>query len=818
MKMAQLLTTDPLPITSPPRWLQLAVWIIGLGYPLLMGIWMMLVPAAGLVGLGLLGLTGAVCCWLVWRRGVTLLTTPLDSGILALVAAAGLSAVLSIDPSRSWRLVWLWIAVALVFYLAVIAFRSGWSPRLFSAGLYVMTAVLLLSAYFQLFLYLQPWYRAMGWARPFPPEILRVWGVSDSPNILAALINVPLMLIVGQGDHSKPLLWLWLALALPVLVLTGSRGGWLAAVTGLLILKLDGLRLRLGGRELSRQIWLRFAAIAAVAVLSLLALTAWLRPQSLPLDSDYLSKAASRVVLWPVALAAWGQRPWPGTGPNTYLTDYLQSFPVPPDRLYASPHNLVLAVLGQMGLVGLAALLYCLILFCRWLRREWWAGRWSRQSAALTAALTCLFIQSQLDAFELRPQPMILGAILLAALLAGTSQLGENAPPPSLSLAGLARPHSLVWLALFLALMVTGFRGWQVGQHYTAGAAAVEAHNWPAATNHFRAAQSLLPYPDTSLLWGQGFTLGVQAAGDVNQLQPAVTAYEQVIRAEPGWALNHANLAALYWQQGQAAEAIATMKQAADLAPEVPFYHLNLGLWYESLGETESAQAAYEDLYQLEATWREAPFWQTTPTRQRATAVPLPPADQPDDATRLVQAGRAALAQGQLNQAADLFHQALAVDPDQPGGHFGLGVIYFQSGRADLAADAWQRAAVLDRVSQSLSLDETPFQQSIALWQSLLPDARPGETQTILAKLTRPSVFGYGRPAGNYLFMAFVRLPMAAEIQPQLRCLPVSADLAWHLNQLRVWYVGQGEREKAQTMEAILRGDEDGLASCGAWL
>ncbi|MEW5987028.1 MAG: O-antigen ligase family protein [Chloroflexota bacterium] len=812
-------------MTGPPRWLQWAVWIIGLGYPLLMGIWMLLLPAAGLVGLSLLGVAGAAGFWLVWRRGVNRLLTPLDRGILTLVVAAGLAAVFSIDPSRSWRIVWLWLAGALVFYLAVVVFRCGWSPRLFSAALYVLVAVLLISAYIQLFLYLRPWYQTMGWTRPLPPEMLRVWGFSDNPNILASLISAPLLLGINQvvhGDRANYLLWLWLALALPIFILTGSRGGWLGAAAGLLTLRLGSLSLHFRDKALSRRVWWRFGATATVTIVSLLALTAWLRPQSFWLNRAQLAQAFDRVILWPVALTAWRQHPWLGAGPNTYLTYYLQEVAVPPAPPNASPHNVVLSVLGQMGLVGLAAFLYGLALWWRWLRREWRNGRWSNGRVGLTAALTSLGVHSLFDAFELRPQPMILGAVLLAALVGGKKQVaggrwqvasGNSYLPPATRYL-----LPVTWLFLYVVVMVGGVWGWQVDQRYADGLAAVEASDWSAAVDHFAAAQTLSPYPDTALLLGQSFALGIEATADTSQLQPAVAAYEQVIRAESGWSLNHANLAALYWQQGRAAEAIATMQQAITLSPAVPFYYLNLGLWYEAQGVTEAAQTAYAELYRLETTWRESPFWRGTTARRAAATIPLTPANQPDEATRLVAEGRAALALGQRVLAADLFHQSLAIDPDQPGGHLGLGVIYFQSGRSDLAADAWQRATALDRASHLLTLDGTPYQQSIALWQSLLPEADPAETQSILARLTRPSVTGYGRPAGNYLFMAFVRLPMAAEILPQLRCLPVSADLAWHLNQLQTWYTGQGETENAQAIEAILQGDEDGLTSCGVQL
>jgi tetratricopeptide (TPR) repeat protein len=75
--------------------------------------------------------------------------------------------------------------------------------------------------------------------------------------------------------------------------------------------------------------------------------------------------------------------------------------------------------------------------------------------------------------------------------------------------------------------------------------------------------------------------------------------YEKLVIPEPNYAIVWANLGALYQQVGELDKAVSAMSRAAALAPESWQIAVNLGNYEMAVGDTLSAQAAYDQAIRI---------------------------------------------------------------------------------------------------------------------------------------------------------------------------------------------------------------------------
>ncbi len=116
--------------------------------------------------------------------------------------------------------------------------------------------------------------------------------------------------------------------------------------------------------------------------------------------------------------------------------------------------------------------------------------------------------------------------------------------------------------------------------------------------------------------------------GDPEMLDIAITSLETTIHYEPSWALNHANLAALYIKNKQMEKAIQSAQNAVELAPGAALYSLNSGSILEQSGQSEKAQSSYLNALNLNPDWAAASFWEETDLRSETLSNWL--AEQPE--------------------------------------------------------------------------------------------------------------------------------------------------------------------------------------------
>jgi O-antigen ligase len=176
---------------------------------------------------------------------------------------------------------------------------------------------------------------------PNPPDEFEGTLLKDPlgyANALAALAAIGISataVLVLERRRRLPALGL-LALLVTTLALTGSRGGWLAAVVGTVV----GLAL-----GMNRQ---RLAAVAGVVAALGLALVLTLPAGSLA--DDTARYAGDRSWYWHVAWQETAEAPIVGHGAGTFERAWLEEQPIPVFVLDA--HSLYLETLAELGLVG----------------------------------------------------------------------------------------------------------------------------------------------------------------------------------------------------------------------------------------------------------------------------------------------------------------------------------------------------------------------------------------------------------------------------------------------------------------------------------
>lgn len=141
----------------------------------------------------------------------------------------------------------------------------------------------------------------------------RIWSPTALANLMAALL-MPALALRRLG---------WSIYALAVVLVVGSRGGWLNVVAGLFALAI--LQNSIG--EFIKRLW----PVGFIA---------------LPIMAVQVLRPFERVSMWETAIAMFKTAPVLGMGPGTFGLYH---------PLYPDAHNLVLNIAAEMGLLGVMA-------------------------------------------------------------------------------------------------------------------------------------------------------------------------------------------------------------------------------------------------------------------------------------------------------------------------------------------------------------------------------------------------------------------------------------------------------------------------------
>ncbi len=702
---------------------------------------------------------------------------PLRWLIALCLAVYAFTALTSIDPRRSLGDVWLTGAYVFVFVLTTDLVVWGWPRELFVKALLLAGGILIgLSGFHALNWYWQ-------WLASAPGQWLPALAYRlPAPNTTAMFLNLLLMpalarLLAARAPVPRALLTLWVVSAFGLIFLSSSRGGWLGTVAGGGVAvwggwRSAGARLRVLFEALHRRrifIWLLIPMVVVIV-----GVTGWAayRLMSHPSHGPLLS---SRTEFWVPAWKTFLRSPWVGQGPFTFGSAYMRDNSVPPSLPFTHAHSLFFNLLAESGAAGVISFGFLLTaaIAALWRRLGQSQGDDRVVTLGALAALTAYIVHGLFDTVSAEPTNAFVVAILMGVALA-------PGPAPVAPEDGWA--HRWPGVGLAIALVIAGGYGVWLSTPLHLGVLAANASQWSQAEAHL--VEAARRDPRSAVVHQQlGLTQSVLASqsseGRDIYLAEAVAAFERVVRLDPDWALNHANLGALYAAQGNMASALDELRAATTRAPRAAVYHLNLGAVAEATDDAAEARRAYAEALRLWPDWAEAYFWRATPFRAAFLAEwreSTPPLTTPS-VTDL----EAAIAGG---EPYDLAYAQLAE-------------AYLRAGRLPEAARLVQQA--------DLAYPHRNEDKLEVLWAKAELAAARGDYESAAAfgdqawaGFRDQSIFGpgaFGDPAyGPFLFR---REAMAVDMVPQLIVIRLTDPWAERMVQLGDWYTLLGDPTRA---------------------
>lgn len=592
-------------------------------------------PGVGALTLGITAVTLAV--WLIvrWRHGWKWFQTPLDGAFLLWGLAFGVSLLANLEV---WRrsAIGLWymgVYIGMWYVLSDALANGGLKRDMLVDGLLVTGVVVLLFGYLQLI----NWAGAHGFSNL--PRPVSLFG---NPNFLGAflIVLVPLVLsrlAAARSRLIKIVMAIYALLALVLLFLSNSRGAWLGLAAGLVAWAALLLALR---RQLSFRYWRDWwnarrggvraqVALAVVAVLVAAVGAGALFVRSFTVGGR---DARLRTELYAAAVQMFAENPITGQGLFTYGRELVRLPGIEPDKPHSHTHNVPLQVAGELGLIGLAALALTGVLIGRAIRRNWRAlltppqpsppaGKESRQARNLIMLAGATAAVAAFGVHQLTDIPAMMPAIALTGLIALALAVAPVQPQPvTVNWRRVVQPVGV--FALWVVVLAGGLWSNRIYADYFA------ALKYAVETDDYRGgAERLQPVinadPHLSLYdLEQGFLLGMAAnGGDTDVARQAIAAYQRFLELDPGYALGWANLAALRWQLGEREGALEAIRRAAELDPESWQYAVNLGMYAEAMGDSETAQAAYQQALTVYPDIVLYPEWNESALRARLANV-----------------------------------------------------------------------------------------------------------------------------------------------------------------------------------------------------
>jgi len=166
-------------------------------------------------------------------------------------------------------------------------------------------------------------------------------------------------------------------------------------------------------------------------------------------------------------------------------------------------------------------------------------------------------------------------------------------------------------------------------------------------------------------------------------------------------------------QRGHLDEAIATIGEAAELAPDQASYHYNLAEAYRMTGRLSDAISRYRRAIALEPKVADAHFNLGNTLFERgdllAAARSFRRAHKiaPQDAEIALNLGNALLELGDAEAALALFHEAAQHLPENSGAHINVGTAFMSLGRVEEGLAAYRRAVgATDRPETAMKIGD----------------------------------------------------------------------------------------------------------------
>jgi len=321
----------------------------------------------------------AAMAWLVrmaMERRLRLVRTGLGLPLLVLLALASISAARSPHPAASVAVLVEWFCYAGLFFVVVNAVAGGLGEGFLLRVLWASAFAVALYGLFQQFIDLplltrqiqEDAARTMIELRMSPRHLGdlmarahgRVFATFLVANSFAGFLALVIPGFAGyaldrlrSGDRSRAFLVaaaLWLATALACLLLTFSKGGWMAFAVGAV-----AFCMMLGRDVLRRQARLLGGIAAGLAAVAGLFLLTGVIP--IQIFRDALPSLGVRMGYWRAAGGMAADHLVGGVGLGAFGSYYSQ-YRAPMARLAQSAHNDYLQVLAELGVFGLGAFVW----------------------------------------------------------------------------------------------------------------------------------------------------------------------------------------------------------------------------------------------------------------------------------------------------------------------------------------------------------------------------------------------------------------------------------------------------------------------------
>jgi putative inorganic carbon (HCO3(-)) transporter len=454
--------------------------------------------------------------------------------------------------------------------------------------------------------------------------------------------------------------WAWLAallLIVTVVWLTFSRGAWLALIVGFLLLFL------LLRRTLIRPKW---AALIGVLFLTSILLVVALTAGSTSSTTNAAKRAisvfapsegsfASRLEIWKSTFAMIKDRPFLGSGPDTFVFRFvkyqtkeyvrLQNRIAVADNAHSYPLQLASTVGVPGAIVFLALFLSVVFMSVGQIRRCKDVRLGILVSGLLAGAVA--YLTHLLFAISMVGSTSIMWMIAGALMTQDDSVVVRHIEwKPNTMGFRVVMVVSVV--ALSLALLPAAVRPYLADFRFSKGKALTDAGDLWSAITEFEQATMLNPRNDrykgelglVFYRWGRTqdndsalLSKAVSYLEEAQKSSPlmvdnyyisafifremgkevnpkfydrAIQKLKKALILEPNSPRAYSMLASVYLEQGKIEEAIAELKMAQGLKPNYPPVYMYFGAVYTKKGELEKARSAYEKALQIDPDYQEA--------------------------------------------------------------------------------------------------------------------------------------------------------------------------------------------------------------------
>ena len=233
-------------------------------------------------------------------------------------------------------------------------------------------------------------------------------------------------------------------------------------------------------------------------------------------------------------------------------------------------------------------------------------------------------------------------------------------------------------LTLIIVLVGIGY-GWNIWkiEPYDQALQAAYENNWKDTSAALRTAQKrdpANPYYQHAL----GFSYGQVACQTGEDVDRALSYYQQSFKTYPDWGIDHANAGVLYAIKGDIKNAALHMEQAVYYDPQQSFFSCLLGDYYHNLNKLGQALQSYSRCILDNPKYLDTPYWQEDQNKTALTQLVVEQVESllkdREDENMLLDLASLYLANNDIELAGQTAQEYIIENPDDLNGN----VIYFK--------------------------------------------------------------------------------------------------------------------------------------------